>query len=1358
MAPKKKLEPGPGQRSIASFFAAKSGKQAPEPQEEALPAPAPIADAPPPADAPAAQPATGQPAPAAARVRKAPGKKPATGSPGGAPGAEAVGRGVRVFWADDSTWYDGEVAEFDAAEGKHLVCYDDGDEEWLALGSEQYEFVTKPAAAAAGRKRKVRRAVVESDTGSEYAASSSEDDSRDEESLVEEEESEEGSEEETSPLKKARRPPAKKRAAAPRGGRGGRAARASPGKTGGGTPAVAVANGSVGLTPAEGEGGGSAVAACAPPSTAAKGGLPPRPLARTPAAGGAARTPAAGGGSALLRSVLDRTPGGATPAPSAGAGASPASSLKDAVAAEGPERFAGRDAQRFPFLHPDRRRDAAKRRPGDPGYDPRMLHIPPEWFKQNKVSPGQQQWWEFKCQHFDAVLLFKMGKFYELFEMDAHTGVEVLGLSYMKEGSNTERVAGRGEQRRGPAHCPDRRRDAGTRPPPPPPQGDQPHAGFPEAAYHQFAERLARAGHKVVVIEQTETPALLAARNEERRRQGKPKDTVVRREKVAVLTKGSLTDGEMLGTHPDASYLLALAELPVPPRAAAAAAAGAAGGGAVAPRVWLGACAADAATGQLLVGQWLDDDMRSQLRGVLTAVQPVEVVLPRGGLSAATRKVLDGILRDPRVNELAPGAQASQFWDAGTAWARLSGGGYFAEGEGEGEAARGGGTAGARARAPPRPMPPVLRALRASGEDAAAAATALGGCVSYLQELLLDKQVLSAGRVELLAECYGIGAGVLENAEGGATGSLLAALDHCVTPAGRRRLRQWLCRPLHRIADIEARQDAVADLMGPAEDAACTARKLFSGLADLERALARLGAAGAGAGPARDAPHVVLYEDTARRRVQAATDWAEAESTGRVVPAPGVDAAYDATERAIEEAEEALKQYLKARVCLAVAAAGGLGWSLKVPADWEPCQTKKGVRRYTNAELRGLVRRREEAFDAKERAQSGILQDLMRRFAESKDAWAAAVDCMAQLDALMSLAAAALGASGPVCRPRLVPCSPPGEASAGAGAGAGAAPLFRARGLRHPAGITGGSGGFVPNDVELGGDAPPFVVLTGPNMGGKSTLMRQVCLAALMAQVGACVPAESLELTPVDAVFVRMGARDRIMLGQSTFFVELSETSAALNRATPRSLVILDELGRGTATSDGAAIAAAVLDHLAGTTRCRGLFATHYHHISDSHAADPNVAIKHMACKVSSGRARGGGGAGDPGAEAEVEEVTFLYKLTDGSCPRSYGVNVARLAGLPDAVVRRAAEVSEQVEAARKGGGGGAGPCGGESEARPMDVDGGAAAGPGAGSVARGAAQLLRRVAAAVGGDGGEGGWEGVREAWTAARRQLAVQ
>mmetsp|Transcript_20117 Transcript_20117/g.43814 ORF Transcript_20117/g.43814 Transcript_20117/m.43814 type:complete len:279 (+) Transcript_20117:142-978(+) len=264
-------------------------------------------------------------------------------------------------------------------------------------------------------------------------------------------------------------------------------------------------------------------------------------------------------------------------------------------------------------------------------------------------------------------------------------------------------------------------------------------------------------------------------------------------------------------------------------------------------------------------------------------------------------------------------------------------------------------------------------------------------------------------------------------------------------------------------------------------------------------------------------------------------------------------------------------------------------------------------------------------------------------------------------------------------------------------------------------------------------------------MGGKSTLLRQVCLATLLAQVGACVPAQSLSLHPVDAVFVRMGAKDHIMTGQSTFFVELSETAAMLQKATSRSLVALDELGRGTATLDGAAIAAAVLQHMSSHIGCRGLFATHYHHLSDVHASDPRVSIMHMACAVSGGEQQQPGEAagGDPmeldqqaagvsgGKEVDdVQEVTFLYRLTQGACPKSYGTNVARLAGLPASVVQRAAHMScVNEQAAKQAGGAGAG---------AMQVD--AAQAPEQQQQVGALQEALRAVAAAVKGAEGAGG------------------
>ena len=1102
----------------------------------------------------------------------------------------------------------------------------------------------------------------------------------------------------------------------------------------------------------------------------------PPPPRKKAASGGAAGMKAPPKGAAALATPAARAMAATkgptySPAPDSAA----VSTAPAAGGTDGPERFAARTAERFPFLAPDAIRDAAGVRPGEPGYNPRTLRIPPGWFKAAKVTEAQRQWWEVKARHFDSTLLFKMGKFYEMFEMDATTGADVCGLAYMK--------------------------------------GDQPHCGFPEAAYLGHAEKLARAGRRVVVVEQVETPAQLATRNEARKRAGLPKEAVVRRDVVSVLTAGTLTDPEMLATQPDAAWVVSLVEGPPP------------AGSAAADGATLGAAAVDAATGAVLVGSWVDGDVRAGLRALLAELRPAELVLPRapllethgggGGaapppsspppplvLSPATDRALRASLPAwPRVNDLSVG---SDFWDAPRTAAELGQARYFGGGAG------GGGAAGDAS-------PPVLAALLAAAPAcplAAAALAALGGAVSYLRSCLLDRTVLCLGRVEALPPVVGTGGEaasaapptaatpyppsvavdgaaldsleVLANSAGGGAGSLLASVDHCATPAGRRRLRSWLCRPLGRPADIARRQDAVAALLarGSGSTAADAARAALAAstaaCGDLERALARLSAAASpvGGGTGRDAAGVVLYEDAARRRVvalasalrglrcvldalaavggladggaggvladlganpalaaawealgalEAAADWPAATAAGRVAPAAGVDPALDAADGALAAADAALAGHLVAeRAALRAPGAAlvslhkdphvlELADAVRVPPSYRLIGQRKGFRRYMSPALEALAAARAECVAGREEALGGVLVGLLSRFAASHAAWAATVSAASDLDALLSLAAAAeLGAaSGPMCRPEVVEASPPAGDPAGP-----PAQFLRAVALRHPAAdalVAGGAaaagvgapafaGGFVSNDVALGGAArdPPFLLLTGPNMGGKSTLLRQVCLAAMLAHAGGWVPAASFACTAVDAIFTRMGARDAILSGQSTFLVELAETAAALGRATPRSLVALDELGRGTATADGAAIAGAVLDHLATTVRCRGLFATHYHRLADEAAATG------AACAGGGGHGGGGGAAGAGGhppggapfplpapvgvyhmaadvrpdpAGGAAPSVTFLYKLARGACPASHGTNVARLAGMPPTVVDRAAAFAARLAA-----------------------------------------------------------------------------
>ncbi|KAL3319998.1 DNA mismatch repair protein msh6 [Cichlidogyrus casuarinus] len=217
----------------------------------------------------------------------------------------------------------------------------------------------------------------------------------------------------------------------------------------------------------------------------------------------------------------------------------------------------------------------------------------------------------------------------------------------------------------------------------------------------------------------------------------------------------------------------------------------------------------------------------------------------------------------------------------------------------------------------------------------------------------------------------------------------------------------------------------------------------------------------------------------------------------------------------------------------------------------------------------------------------------------------------------------------------------------------------------------------IPNNLLLGCEELPArcVVVTGPNMGGKSTLMRQTALIALLAHLGCKVPADQCELTPIDRIFTRLGASDRLLAGESTFMVELSECASILRHSTPHSLILMDELGRGTSTHDGSALASSVLHYLAeAAPRC--LFSTHYHTLVDGQERQSKIGMGHMACMVEEPLADAGGDK----SGLDFETVHFLYKFVPGQCPKSYGFNAARLAQIPDKITRYAVRKAREFE------------------------------------------------------------------------------
>lgn len=576
--------------------------------------------------------------------------------------------------------------------------------------------------------------------------------------------------------------------------------------------------------------------------------------------------------------------------------------------------------------------------------------------------------------------------------------------------------------------------------------------------------------------------------------------------------------------------------------------------------------------------------------------------------------------------------------------------------------------------------------------------------------------------------------------DGTGKGTLWEHLNHCQTAFGARKLKDMLCRPSQRSGVINARLDAITELMNDLSPEADGIRRLLKKMPDLERQLARHHALGS-VHRAADHPdsRAIMYEndkyngrkiqdflsaleglktagkvkailvESAHRLTSAllqrlagtfpdlssrlaffseAFDPVQARREGVITPKPGYDEEYDQAKEGIAGVMGELDAYLKEqRQRLGSNEVKFWGtkdkdrFQLEVPeavlrkgqpADYEAKSSKKGCRRFHTPRIRALLEELGEAEAHLAEAQRDEMRRLFEKFDQDRPLWTAAVNNLALLDVLLSLAE--VSSRPGYSRPELVPYQATEGSSSSSSKFGGdnvVTPFISIKGGRHPCLEARATlGDYIPNDLDLGvAQTRPerVMLLSGPNMGGKSTLLRQTCVLAILAQMGCFVPAEECRLTPVDRIFTRVGASDRILQGQSTFFVELAETANILQHATGRSLVILDELGRGTSTFDGTAIAHAVVSFLVQRLKCRALFATHYHSLVEDWRGHAGVCFGHMACLV------------EPD-EAE-QRVTFLYRLADGPSPKSYGLNVARLAHLPKEVIELAREKSESFEA-----------------------------------------------------------------------------
>lgn len=827
------------------------------------------------------------------------------------------------------------------------------------------------------------------------------------------------------------------------------------------------------------------------------------------------------------------------------------------------------------------------------------------------VTPMMEQYIEIKAANPDSLLFYRMGDFYELFFDDAEKASQALGIVLTRRGKH---------------------------------QGaDIPMCGVPVHAADDYLQKLIAQGFRVAVCEQIEDPA------EARKRGSK---AVVRRDVIRLVTPGTITEDKLLSAS-ESSFLMALGRVK---------GAGAECGYALA---WI-----DISTGIFRVSETGQD----RLLADIARVDPRELI------------VAEPVFHDPELKPVfdalgrTANPQPAVLFDSASAAGRI-----------------------ARFYGVATPD--------AFGSFSRAELSAISGIIAYVEKTQkAERPPLSRPEREESGETLFIDPATRANLEllrtlsGSREGSLFKAIDRTVTGAGARLLADRLMAPLTDPRKITCRLDSVSFLR--AEPQLCQAlRQALKGMADMPRALSRLalnrggprdlGALRSGFLAAHeiarifagtDAPSEIaealaainaLPERFADHLVKALGDELPLLKRDGGFVRTGYDAELDemralATEsrKVIAAMERDLAEETGIR-SLKIRHNNVLGYYIEVTANHAGIltgtddararfihrQTMANAMRFTTTELAGLETKIANAADRALSIELSVFETLARDAVSEAERIRAGAEALAVLD--VSAALALLSESENWCRPAV------DESLA-----------FSVEGGRHPvveqALRRTGEAPFVANDCDLSppddANAGAIWLLTGPNMGGKSTFLRQNALIAILAQMGSFVPAAKAHIGVVDRLFSRVGASDDLARGRSTFMVEMVETAAILNQAGERSLVILDEIGRGTATFDGLSIAWAAVEYLHEKNRCRAIFATHFHEMTALAGKLSRLSNVTMRVKEWEG------------------EVVFLHEVGKGAADRSYGVQVARLAGLPEPVVARAREVLHQLEAGEVSG------------------------------------------------------------------------
>lgn len=857
--------------------------------------------------------------------------------------------------------------------------------------------------------------------------------------------------------------------------------------------------------------------------------------------------------------------------------------------------------------------------------------------KSTEPTPVMKQYQEAKAAAPDALLLFRMGDFYELFFDDAYRAADALGIAVTSRDRN-----------KGP--------DA------------TPMAGFPHHQLDVYLARLITAGFKVAVCEQTEDP--------------KKAKKIVRRELVRIVTPGTVTDDAILDPK-ESNFLaavafpqkirflagpndLALSDKNAPesekqgknrkvgepaPNGENSESSPAVHHGTIHPGERVGLAWVELSTGEFVAGTV----PYGELFDHLARIHPSEILISESAAEffPMERLAAYGTMRTTRPDWTFRYQTAFETLTRQMKVKTLAGFGF-------------------------------------EETDDTSAIEAAGAALDYLRET----QKQSLAHLDTLTK-YRTGSRleidqatirsleILQTTGGRRDGSLLSILDRCVTPMGSRLLAEWVVYPLTEIASIDERLDAVEELLGDASVRE-RIRERLRRVHDLARIMTRViqervtpreltavaetlaefpffkeeTAGRSAAAFRRLSERIVPHEELAAELRRALGDDPPLSWRDGGFIRTGYSAELDECRTLQHGGKKWLAAYQQTESqrtgipTLRVGFNSVFGYyievtraqSEKVPDGYIRKQTLKNAERYITEELKAYEEKVLNAEETAKRIEMEIFAQLRERTAEARVEIQRSAAVLAQLDAFANLAQ--IAADRGYRRPKLTE-----------------EPVLHIRDGRHPVlEVTEPAGTFTPNDADCAPNGAMIHLITGPNMAGKSTYIRQVALLTLMAQVGSFLPVGEAVIGRADRIFARVGASDELTRGLSTFMVEMIETARILNSATGESLVVLDEIGRGTSTYDGISLAWAIAESLREKIGCRTFFATHYHELTELAASHEGIDNLNVAVREWD------------------DEIAFLHKIVPGPADKSYGIHVARLAGVPKGVIRRAKRILEELE------------------------------------------------------------------------------